>query len=477
MPRRFLIVGVIALLFALQAFIRFHSSLIHDTAWYVYVAQGLLEGKKLYVDFVEVNPPLGMWLIVPPVWFANLARLDSTACLFGYLLLLTAAALCGAWRLVQGEPSARKLFLIAAATILLFTPGNNFGQREHFMVLLFLPWVMLRVNAEAKASLLERVIIGALAGLAIALKPHAIFAPVLVEAVLYIQRRNWRSLFTPENFVAVAAVSIYGASIILFTPEFFGGIIGMGRTAYLPYYGYPLPIVLMDAKWAVIFMALAGFGLSDKKVQVFWAAALGFLISYFLQMKGFTYHILPATIFALLACAAALQAQFATQRLKTTATAVTSFAAGALLLTEPQAYEPNRDISARVEATRTPDVHSIFVASNRFSHAFPYVVEQHLAWASRLPTQWLVPYVTDHWKPGEATHDAIVAKALDWTMEDLATLKPDLIAIDNSKAQRDAMGGFEFLKFWNEDPRFAALWQSYRLAADEGDILIYLREK
>jgi hypothetical protein len=267
MPRRFLIVGVIALLFALQAFIRFHSSLIHDTAWYVYVAQGLLEGKKLYVDFVEVNPPLGMWLIVPPVWFANLAGLDSTACLFGYLLLLTAAALCGAWRLVQGEPSARKLFLIAAATILLFTPGNNFGQREHFMVLLFLPWVMLRVNAEAKASLLERVIIGALAGLAIALKPHAIFAPVLVEAVLYIQRRNWRSLFTPENFVAVAAVSIYGASIILFTPEFFGGIIGMGRTAYLPYYGYPLPIVLMDAKWAVIFMALAGFGCLTRRYK------------------------------------------------------------------------------------------------------------------------------------------------------------------------------------------------------------------
>ena len=86
-------------------------------------------------------------------------------------------------------------------------------------------------------------------------------------------------------------------------------------------------------------------------------------------------------------------------------------------------------------------------------------------------------YVSDHWKPGESTHDAIVAKALDWTIEDLSNLKPDLVAIDNTKAQREAMGGFEFLKFWNEDPRFAALWQNYRLASGQGDILIYQRQK
>jgi hypothetical protein len=279
MPRRFLIAGLVALLFALQAWLRFHSSLIHDTAWYVYVAQGLLEGKKLYVDFVEVNPPLGMWLIVPPVWFGRVMGLDAVACLYAYLFALTAACLVAVRRYVRGEPSARHLCLVATAAILLFTPGNNFGQREHFMVLLFLPWVMLRMNREAHAPLLGRIIIGALAGLAIALKPHAVFAPALVEAVLYIQRRNWRGLFVPENLASVAAVAIYGATIALFTPEFFGGVISLGRDAYLPYYGYPLPIVLMDAKWAFIFLALAGFGLADKNVQVLWASAFGFLIS------------------------------------------------------------------------------------------------------------------------------------------------------------------------------------------------------
>jgi hypothetical protein len=478
MPRKGLIAGLVALLFAAQIFIRFQSSLIHDAAWYLYVAQGLLHGKKLYINFVEVNPPLGMWLVVPPVWIAERTGFASGTCLYSYLFALTAMALALCWRYAKTEmPSTRALMLVATSAILLFAPGNNFGQREHYMVLMFLPWVMLRMQRAPQAKGWERVLVGVAAGLAIALKPHAIFAPLCVEAMLCFQQRNWRQAFALENIAAVVAVLAYGLAIAIFTPEFFDGIISLGRTAYLPYYGYPLPVVLMDAKWAVIFMVLGLLGISDKRVQIYWAAALGFFVSYFLQNKGFTYHILPATIFALLACTASLQANFATPRLKTMATGIIGLAGLALLISEPQAYEQNRDVSSRIEALRGPEVHSIFIASNRFSHAFPYVVERHLDWASRLPTQWLAPYVSDYWKPGESTHDPIVAKALDWTMEDFANLKPDLVAIDNTKAQRDAMGGFEFLKFWNEDPRFAAQWQNYRLASDQGDILIYQRQK
>jgi hypothetical protein len=342
---------------------------------------------------------------------------------------------------------------------------------------MFLPWVLLRMAQKLEVKTWERVLVGALAGLAIALKPYAIFAPIFVEAVVCIQQKNLRRISALENFAAVAAVLAYGLAIAIFTPEFFGGIVDLGRQAYLPYYGYPLPAILMNAKWALIFMALAVFAIADRRVQVLWAAALGFLISYFLQNKGFTYHILPATMFALLACAGALEAQFATPRLKLLVTSVMAIAAAAFLVSETQIYVANRDVSSRIEALRTPDTHSVFIASNHFFHAFPYVVEQHLQWASRLPTQWLAPYVADHWKPGEAMHDPIVAKALDWTMEDLATLKPDIVVVDNSQAQRAVLGGFEFLKFWGEDPRFAGLWQNYRLASSDGDILVYLRQK
>ena len=138
--------GLVALLFAAQFFIRFQSSLIHDSAWYLYVAQGLLHGKKLYLDFVEVNPPLGMWLVVPPVWFGERTGFASVACFYCYLFAITVIVLALCWRYAMTEtPSTRALMLVATSAVLLFAPGNNFGQREHFMVLLFLPWAILRM--------------------------------------------------------------------------------------------------------------------------------------------------------------------------------------------------------------------------------------------------------------------------------------------------------------------------------------------
>jgi hypothetical protein len=51
---------LIAILFVCQIAIRLRSDLIYDAAWFLYVAQGLLDGGELYRDFVEVNPPLAI---------------------------------------------------------------------------------------------------------------------------------------------------------------------------------------------------------------------------------------------------------------------------------------------------------------------------------------------------------------------------------------------------------------------------------
>ncbi|MDE2385746.1 MAG: hypothetical protein KGO53_14110, partial [Alphaproteobacteria bacterium] len=292
-----LAIAGILLLFAAQLALRFSSSLIHDSAWYLYVAQGLLQGKKLYVDFVEVNPPLGMWLALPAAWAGQVTGASAVGWFYALLFAATAAVLGLSWRyLEQGEH--QPLLLVAIAAVLLFAPGDNFGQREHFMLLMVLPWVLLRLQARPIARWWERALVGAVAALGIALKPHAVFVPLFVEAVLLWQRRNWRRLFDVENLAALAAVVVYAAVIALSASVFFSEIIALGRAAYLPYYGFPESLVLLDAKWAVIFMALALFGIRNKAVQVLWAAAAGFLVAYALQNKGFTYHILPATSFA-----------------------------------------------------------------------------------------------------------------------------------------------------------------------------------
>src|SRR5690606_30677499 len=44
---------------------------IPDTAFLLYAAERLLDGARLYVDLVEVNPPLVVWLNLPLVILAR----------------------------------------------------------------------------------------------------------------------------------------------------------------------------------------------------------------------------------------------------------------------------------------------------------------------------------------------------------------------------------------------------------------------
>ena len=74
------IVGtVIALaVLAIAVVIERRSGLNLDVAWYLQVAMQLRDGVPLYLDapgsFIEVNPPLVIWALVPPLWLAERRR-------------------------------------------------------------------------------------------------------------------------------------------------------------------------------------------------------------------------------------------------------------------------------------------------------------------------------------------------------------------------------------------------------------------
>ena len=103
-PPRWAALAVILALFAMQMRIRFGSEINHDTAWYIHVAGGLLDGKQLYVDFVEVNPPLAMWLTVPAVWIGRLLGVASTPIVYVQFFALTVFSLGLAYRSLQHVP-------------------------------------------------------------------------------------------------------------------------------------------------------------------------------------------------------------------------------------------------------------------------------------------------------------------------------------------------------------------------------------
>src|ERR1700735_4406247 len=58
-------------------FIALRSPLKDDIAWLLYVARRWMAGRELYIDVVEVNPPLIVWISAVPLEIAGWLDVDS----------------------------------------------------------------------------------------------------------------------------------------------------------------------------------------------------------------------------------------------------------------------------------------------------------------------------------------------------------------------------------------------------------------
>ena len=130
------------------------------SAMYLQAGQMLLEGQMPYVDFVDINPPL---IIYVSAIFAGLARLVNVHIITTFLLsvwFLSIASILVTRKILQasfGEADtiAVNILGIALATIpiwLLISDNSEFGQREHlFMLAFFHTWPF--VSPDGKNSI------------------------------------------------------------------------------------------------------------------------------------------------------------------------------------------------------------------------------------------------------------------------------------------------------------------------------------
>ncbi len=486
------IVAIVAVLFAAQIFIRFRSELVSDAAWYLYVADGLLQGKTLYQDFIEVNPPLGIWLTVPIVWIANMVSISSIVAMWLCVFALIALSLTFINRYLRISglvpENKRAYFVISIAAALLFLPTEDFAEREHFLVLLFLPWLFLRLieKSESKVGGAERFIVGICAGAAICLKPQAIGAPLFVELVLLYQNRNFTRLISTENIGAVFFALSYAAAIYVFTPIYITEIIGLATKAYLPYGGESAFAIFYMVAWALaMFLVaiclrriMAAFHQNTILFDVVLAASIGFLLSYFIQGKGFFYQCMPANILIFMACSwAAISILFDSKKLNFAFMAFAVLTV-AFVYQQPQSYDNIDPMFGDALTAEAPEAKSIFIASTRIDHAFPFVIKKHFQWASRLPYQLLVPYVVENGEAATAGNDPIRNRAVEVTVTDLANFKPDVVFIVRPERQiHDPAGPFDYLKFWSTDPRFADIWKNYQLKTKKYGFDVYVLAK
>jgi hypothetical protein len=296
----------------------------HDAAWYLHVVQRWLAGATLYRDVIDTNPPLIIWLSTPAVWLAGLSGWPAPA-LFKVSVLAVAAVSLLIVRAIVRRGWPGREFLLVALSVFVALPfaKGDFGQREHFAVLLTMPYVFAAVSQRPLESRPLRWLIGAAAGLGFAIKPHFLTAWLALEVVVFLakgrpfgsrgrelaQGGSFGSRVRPELVAALAACAAYALVVILATPDY----VGMVSQVRQVYGGLDSPFsVLVRLREVQLWLAAAAlfaairWPRSDRLPTVLFAVGTGYLVSALLQFKGWGYQLYPARVFIILFLASAV---------------------------------------------------------------------------------------------------------------------------------------------------------------------------
>lgn len=492
---------------ALWSFGYFFPPLNHDAALILDVAARWLNGARLYVDVIDVNPPLIFLLsTVPELLFRATGLADSTLWFTALVLALAAGSLGLSARVLRTAPDlagpvGRQLLLPLLAFLLLVYPDDMFGQREHLMHIAAAPYLIAAAARSCGAvpprTLLLPVML--LAGIGFALKPHFLLAPALIELLIACMQRRirWRD----SALFALAFGPLLQAGLVLFaTPAYLSDIVPLGLRLYAEQ---------RDAMWGVatgsligpaiiLVLPLAAMSMFFPALRLQRMAALysiAGLLSAVLQAKGWAYQALPASagsIFLLfISLAAVIERHAIVDRRPRAATSIAAMLMLACyyhvfataLPFQPQRGYAGSDTRRLEEIVRHNafDGRLLIISPGVLPH-FPMVNYTGVRLTGRFESMWLLQGAyaecsgpERYRAPSRMTADE--KRIFDGLPLDFAHDRPSLVIIDRDAGIPVCDGqAFDYLEYFGRHSLFAAAIQEYEEIAGFDRYRIFRRQ-
>ena len=464
------------------------SPLKDDIAWLLYVARRWMSGRELYVDVVEINPPLIVWISAIPIWLAGALGIDAQ---FTAIPFFVAAVLACAWWTASLLRGSGKLFedrlpvFAAIGTVLLVVPAGDLGQREHLLVAAILPYLALFARSLDGERTVPRDALIAGGARGSRLRAEAALCrglrcargsrgPARDEPVPHHaarRRDDDAGLRRPGRIVLPrlsAPCRAAGAGAV-WRDRRASAASGGGQPAPDDRSGGGAAAVVARRHRAPegnLMLTLVVFAITSTAIC-------------FMDGKDWFYHRLPATIATVLAllcwAASALSSPAATRRaylpVAAGAVAVVVFLVAAFQRLEPQvalAVEPEQGTVVKLERlirqAACAHLHRL-LRMDRLG--FPVVNNTGVAWASRFDSMWALK--GNSARPfrccrGEGVADPPLGRAR------LHRRLPDIAVVDTRDGVVNYVGVLSA-----SDPAFARAWSRYRQIASFDGLEVYRR--
>jgi hypothetical protein len=481
------------LLILLGTLVEWRSLLNNDVGWLLHVAERVLAGDVLYRDVIEINPPLIVWLNLPLAWLTLQTHLPKVAVVRIAVLLVMLGSVTLVTLLVRfSRLLPRHRTVLLAVLVLVTFPFAYFGQREHLILALMLPWFLVAMCSMAGEKLPSwaRTVTGLLLGIAISLKPHYILAWLLPLGYVAWVRRSTAVLRSSEQLAAAATIAGYAVSVLLVTPEYLELVRRMGA-AYLQWLPETVRTMLLGNPGGIAAMGILLVYILARRgrpaTDVLALGLVGFLIGVLLQKRGSDYHYYPAVGLGLI-----LLGLTASQGPRARRLAGVGFGilAGTLLfIAGSQAFGSEagemgdyRELRRALSPVDTTT--SLLSLSPRGGLPFELVNHAGAKWALRFPFP-IVPALIysrqlDAGAPivyhPPAERPPLEQWFVNTVLDDAERLRPSIILIHIPSTSVDGRDlRMDFAAYFSVEPRFRELLTHYRYTGQAEGFRIYRR--
>jgi hypothetical protein len=288
-----------------------------DTGWLLFAAREALQGKAIYTELAETNPPLILWYKMLAVSLSP--EPVSDIAVFIILVMAVSVISIGASCLIvkkSGVLTARQLWLFAAVLSAIALPlavhEMVFAQREHLVILFCLPYLAYsipEVFSRYQPSRASIIMIAVWAAMGLLLKPHFAMIFLAIESAFLLLIRRIDSKRFLLGITVTALGLVYALSVWKFLPAYYTEIVADMLRTYDAHRNPDGVVYFRLLSEFSAYMVLVPFIIGLP--QLFWRrnmlpfvfAAFAGIAVILIQDKGwyYTYYPLRAVLYLALA--------------------------------------------------------------------------------------------------------------------------------------------------------------------------------
>lgn len=504
----------ILIILCLSACLQTHVFFNWDASWHIEGAKRMLNGGTYSKNIFDDNLPMVFWFYMPAVVLSGPLNISViTLSLISIYVTVSISFILSNYFLQKIYYDAPRwkvqIMRYGILILLLFFPGEEFGQRDMLVSAFILPYVFLLISRIEKNAVKHNtnfllVIVGFCTAMSVSLNPFYFLIIVATEILCFFYCRNF---FRTELITFYIAIALYFFIIYLFFPDYYSVII----PSYLVFsHHYNSDLLNLFETYATTLIFFAAFVLfllsrchthiSKFSLAVFICAIIAYLV-YLINGKAWLSHIILVVLFSDLFFLAALSDVISCYKkniLVSTVTIALSLYCLCLsalqFLDTESAYvrlyqNPKSNLNQLISFfNQQPQHSSLYVFSPNLITTFAFIHYTTLRYLPPWPNCWMLsnhthliglyPSIQDVMNASTQRKNGVIARwKYQWTTKyqalffqqvifDFTSKKPDFVMIDTT-------ANINYLVLLMQHTQFETVWSHYHFVRHISHFDIY----